>query len=78
MSTILISKVGNFMVHIDKVPSSKSDGFLFKVLETGFISKFYAKAEENARDYLKSKRNKLEKKFEKKSLNTKKHRYYGR
>lgn len=56
MATILISKKGNFIVHISESLSTKDDGFIYLVCETGYKCHSQKSAIRNGRIYLKKQR----------------------
>lgn len=60
MSTILISKQGNFSVHINSILHPENDGNIYKVAETGFVSEHEKVAINNGRSFLKRKRRVLQ------------------
>lgn len=67
MTTLLISKTGNFTAHIYKIVDSKTGKFMYLVKETKFKSTLFCSAFENARDYLKKQRMKSVKRTRKNS-----------
>ncbi len=67
MTTLLISKTGNFTAHIYEIVDSKTGKFMYLVKETKFKSKSFTAAFENARDYLKKQRMKSVKRTRKNS-----------
>lgn len=60
MSTILISKQGNFTAHVEYKLHPESDGNVYRVKETGYISDHEKVAINNARNFLKRKRRVLQ------------------
>jgi hypothetical protein len=67
MTTLLISKSGDFKAHIYEIVDSKTGKFMFQVEETKFKSVMFCSAFENARDYLKKQRMKSVKRTRKNS-----------
>jgi len=67
MTTLLISKTGNFKAHIYEIVDSSTGNFMFRVEETKFKSKSFTAAFENARGYLKKQRMKYVKRTRKNS-----------
>ena len=59
--TTLISKIGNFQVHILEKPSLFDDGIYYDVLETNFRTYNMERALKNAQMYLKKLRGKFKK-----------------
>lgn len=60
ITTILLSKKGGFLVRINEILDKESDGFKYKVLETGKVFDSQKMAINNGRQHLKKLRKYLD------------------